>query len=327
MRVIARVLTGVALLAFAGSAYQSIASALDRRRFPPPGRLVDVGGHRLHINCAGEGGPTVIIEAAGGGASTEWDHVQAAVARSCTVCVYDRAGYGWSDPGPLPRTTQQVVDELRVLLERAEVERPVVLVGHSLGGVNVRRYARTYPDDVAGLVLVDSSHERQLERLPWEAGPRGLARQVRALRVGQLLVRLGIVRIALRLGFGKRLPGFAALSRQGLAVAMRTSVVDSLHSELSNVGTSLAQAGVLAQDLGSLPIVVLSRGRSPFEGNANQPVAEIEQGWRELQNELAGLSSVSRHVIAEKSSHYIHEDEPDLVVDAVRWVVERVREG
>src|SRR5713226_519244 len=140
------------LLAAAGLLYQGIASGVDASRYPAPGKLIDVGGYRLHINCTGTGSPTVILDAGLGGTSLDWSKVQPAVAHFTRVCSYDRAGYGWSDTGPGPRTSQQIVKELHLLLMHAQISGPYILVGHSLGGLNMRLYAYRYPGEVAGMV-------------------------------------------------------------------------------------------------------------------------------------------------------------------------------
>ena len=146
-------------LAGIGASYEAIMEAGDATRYPPPGTLVDVGGYRLHLHCVGEGSPTVIMEAGGGGNVLHWMLVQPAIAQSTRVCAYDRAGMGWSEPGPLPRTPQQIVAELHTLLSTASIPGPYILVGHSIGGKYARLYASQYPHDVVGLVLVDARHE------------------------------------------------------------------------------------------------------------------------------------------------------------------------
>ena len=173
-------------------------------------------------------------------------------------------------------------------------------------------------------MLVDSSHEDQLARLPAEA--RTLEQQVRVLGVARILARLGVVRLAAALGLGRSIPGFDELSAEGRAAALRSSVADSLHSELGNVENSLRQAGALDPDLGDMPIAVLSRG-IPIRYANGVPVEEAERVWRDLQADLITLSTNSRHIIAERSSHYIHVDQPDVVVDAIKWVVDEVRRG
>jgi pimeloyl-ACP methyl ester carboxylesterase len=168
-RILLGLLALIAGLSAIGASYQALATANDQRTYSPPGQLIDVGGYRLHMHCSGTaqpGSPTVILEAGGGMASPNWAWVQSTVAATTRVCAYDRAGYGWSDPGPTPRDARQVGQELHTLLERAAIAGPYVLVGHSIGGLYVHTYTAQYPDEVAGLVLVDSSHPDQLARAP-----------------------------------------------------------------------------------------------------------------------------------------------------------------
>ena len=144
-------------LGFSGSIYESVAEAADARAYPPPGQMVDVGGYRLHINCMGTGSPTVVIESGLGDWSASWSSwVQPQVAGTTRVCTYDRAGMGYSEPGPLPRTAARFADELHTLLQRAEIPGPYVLAGHSSGGLTVRVFAAAYPAEVVGVMLIDS---------------------------------------------------------------------------------------------------------------------------------------------------------------------------
>ena len=131
-----------------------------------PGILINIGTHQLHIHCTGTGTPTVIIDSGMGGFSLEWWRTQKTLSGYVKVCSYDRAGYGWSNPGPSPRTTKRIAEELRILLKTAHIPGPYILVGHSFGGFNIRYFASQNPDMVAGMVLIDSSHPRQFERLP-----------------------------------------------------------------------------------------------------------------------------------------------------------------
>lgn len=170
---IGRVLGGLALLA--GAAYQALATARERDKYPAPGQLVEIKGRRMHLHCAGEGSPTVVVDSGLGSYSADWQLVQPEVAKFTRICTYDRPGYGWSQPGPRPRTSRQMARELHSLLAAAQgagLAGPYLLVGYSLGGFNVRLYARQHPDEVAGLVLVDSAHEEMLSRLPGHSGGR-----------------------------------------------------------------------------------------------------------------------------------------------------------
>jgi pimeloyl-ACP methyl ester carboxylesterase len=148
-----------------GFIYQLTTTARDLATQPPPGRLVDVGGHRLHIWCTGSGDPTVILDSGLGGIFADWWTVQAAVAKFTGVCSYDRAGFGYSDPGPLPRTGDRIVEELRLLLRGSQLHAPVVLVGASISGWYARTFASLRSEQVAGLVLVDARHEDQGAKL------------------------------------------------------------------------------------------------------------------------------------------------------------------
>jgi pimeloyl-ACP methyl ester carboxylesterase len=160
-----RVLIGLAgvvlFLLLAGVVYQFVATKIDEYRYPVPGEMVDVSGYSLHLYCTGErgGAPTVVMDSGLGGSVLDWQLVQPEVARFARVCTYDRGGAGWSEPGAQPRTSQQFVEELHTLLGNAGVQEPYVLVGHSLGGTNMQLYASQYPDEVAGMVLVDSALE------------------------------------------------------------------------------------------------------------------------------------------------------------------------
>src|SRR5215216_6481063 len=184
---------GLLTLAVIGAIYQVVATQIDQRTYSPPGEMVDVSTHTLHINCLGEGSPTVILEAANLGMSAHWVRVQQQVAKATRVCAYDRAGLGWSERGPEPRDARKISSELHTLLKDAGIEGPYVLVGHSYGGLYVRMYAARYPNQVAGLVLVDSSHPEQFTR-----SPQGRAMYKQTVRLGAVipwLTRLGVIRL------------------------------------------------------------------------------------------------------------------------------------
>jgi pimeloyl-ACP methyl ester carboxylesterase len=189
------------LLAVAGATYQAIETRASARRSPEAGRLVDIGGYRLKINCTGKGSPTVVLEAGLGDVSIEWNHVQPKIAQFSRVCSYDRAGYGASDAGPMPRTSAQIAKELHTLLQNAGEPPPYVLVGHSFGGYNVRVFNGSYSDQVAGVVLVDATQEDQYELLPaaWKRiyGSE-LERYKKQARWAPVFVDLGVARLLLR---------------------------------------------------------------------------------------------------------------------------------
>jgi len=163
-RVLIGLLTVLLTLAMLGAGYQAIATARDARTFPLPGKLVDVGGYKLHIYCLGASSPTVVTENGLGGSSPDWSLVQPAVSQTTRICSYDRAGAGWSEAGPGPRTSQQIAKELHTLLANEGLSGPYVLVGHSVGGMHAQVYAGQYAEEVAGLVLVDPTPAQLIMR-------------------------------------------------------------------------------------------------------------------------------------------------------------------
>jgi pimeloyl-ACP methyl ester carboxylesterase len=273
------------VLAVAGAIYQAIATARDERAYPPPGQLVDVGGHRLHIFCVGQGSPTVILESALGAMSAHWVRVQQQVAETTRVCAYDRAGMGWSEPGPEPRDARQISSELHTLLKDADTEGPYVLVGHSYGGVYARMYAARYSEEVAGVVLVDSSHPEQFTR-----SPEGRAMYEQTRRLGAAipwLTRLGVIRLLNIYPAHPDLPphqrtqieAFNSSTQQLSTTAEEFRATPETMAEVRNTGT-----------LGDKPLAVISAG-------------EQSSSWLELQDELAALSSDSIHRVVDGATH------------------------
>ncbi len=280
----------------------------------PPGRLVDLGGYRLHLYCQGNGGPPIIIDTGLGGTSLEWEEVMRELAPYGQVCVYDRAGYGWSDPGPAPRTSSTIVNELYLLLLAAGVDGPYVLVGHSFGGYNVQLFARRYPFLTAGVVLIDSSHPDQVER--FQAPPYNVRTAPSS--------RFGIVRFR----SGPKLP--AGLSELGRMVAtyqhQHWLPRRFIGMELLGFRDSASELRA-ASPMPPLPLVVLTRGKRAWP---HSPEGDrLEQLWLTLQSELAASSPTAVHLIALDSGHLVHVDQPALVAYAVTLVAdaERVHSG
>jgi pimeloyl-ACP methyl ester carboxylesterase len=295
---------------------------------PPIGQLVDVGGYRLHLACQGEGSPTVVMEAAIGETGLLWSLVQPAVAKLTRACSYDRAGYGWSDPSPKPRTAGVMVEELHTLLDTAQVPGPYVLVGHSLGGLLVRLYAVRYPQQVAGLVLVDSAHEEQYRRAPREL--QELVPQVEEEARQQLeglkaLIVSGSLDASM-LPVPPGLPAAAADTFRAL-VAASPKHVETVIAEQQAVQVIHAElAATRITTLGTIPLVVLSHGQPmAMPGLPDEVNQAHEQLWQQLQAELAGLSSRGRLMVAQDSGHYIQLERPQLVVDAIGQVVTAAR--
>jgi pimeloyl-ACP methyl ester carboxylesterase len=311
----------LALLALmtAGVIYEKLSRQRDARRFPPLGRLVDVGGHRLHILCKGTEGPTVVIEQGAGGPSLTWLGLQQQISEFARVCVYDRAGYQWSNAVSLPRTIESRVKDLHSLLTEAGVPAPYVLVGHSYGGFLVRLFAREYPSQVAGLVLVDTPHELgycRREVLSMYSKFRWVMRAMKQLS------RFGLPRILTRL-FAKPDPSLPpGISEQINAFMVRREYFAAASDDIASLqrATDWLVKPDAFSDLGDLPIAVITHGQ-PFPG----PFAVLEKDWREGQERLAALSTNSVLVVAEKSNHMIHNDEPEIVIDAIGSVLVRAR--
>lgn len=244
------------------------------------GELIDVGGRRLDLACAGSGSPTVVLVPGAGLPMTTWGEVSAAVATFTRVCAYDRDGLGRSDPGPRPRAAGLIVEDLHKALVGAGLVPPHVLVGHSFGGLIVRLYASRYPEEIVGLVLVDAAHEDQYPPAPPEHATPAEAERWRFL---------------------------AGENPEGLE--------------------QIASARELraAAPLRPLPLLVLTHGRPPARPLPGTTVEEMEAQWQRQQRLLVRLVPGARQIVAQRSGHLIHKDQPELVVNAIRQVVEAAR--
>lgn len=272
----------------------------------PAGSLVQVGDHRLHLDCRGDGSPAVVFDSGLGSSSLDWARVQPDVARVTRSCVYDRAGYGWSDPGPNPRDSITISRELAELLRQGGVAPPYVLVGHSFGGFNVRLFASQHPDLTAGLVLIDSSHEQQFQRFE-EAGL-----QDAAPRAGEVVI-----------GNPAVVPASLPDDLQALArsFTLRAGFVATLRSELGNLRLSADELREAAP-LPDVPLIVISH-RVRTEGTS----LRRDKLWLDMQQELATRTSRAQLVIADTEDHYVQLSEPGVVVAAIRTVVDESRPG
>ena len=302
----------VILLAAAGATYQTVATRADARRFPEPGRLVDIGGYRLKLNCTGTGSPTVILESGLGDVSPEWEPVQTEIAKFSRVCSYDRAGYGGSDAGALPRTSSRIAQELHALLQHAGEKPPFLLVGHSFGGYNVRVFNGKFPQEVAGLVLVDSVQEDQYTALPPVWVSTAMQKHFRSQATwAPLLIDLGVARLRLR----------AAGQDDDSYLYLQTKYLRARASEVENIRASAEQARA-AGGLGDKPLVVLTAGEKPDAvryGVTQQDVEGYQRVWvDDLQLRLAHLSSRGKRVIVQHSGHNIPAENPKSIVNAVR---------
>jgi len=300
-----------------GASYQAVATVIDERTYAPPGQLVDVGGHRMHIRCMGTGNPTVILDASPGNTSASWGLIQPEVARSARVCTYDRAGLGWSDSTTAPRDAWQIARNLHALLGAAGIPGPYVLVGHSGSGVYAQLYAANYPAEVAGMVLVDTMHPDQFTPLADGTPPNQTlenARLVVDMVYSPITAHLGLKRLAAALLF-KDLPApqRGATIAHWATVAAGTVAQAELRAAFTDNLTQVRSAG----DLGARPLIVLTAE----QGGAN---------WLERQRQLAALSSNRIHRIVAGADHeslaWGRKDAP-VTSAAILEVVEAVRSG
>src|SRR5829696_2087620 len=316
-RVLVGVVGLVVFVLLAGVIYQFVATKIDAYRwYPPPSEMVDVGGSSMHLHSTGEEGraPTVVMDSGLGGTVLDWQLVQPGVAKFARVCSYDRGGMGWSDPGAQPRTSQQIVEELHALLNNAEVQGPYVLVGHSFGGTNVQLYASQYPNEVAGMVLVDSATEDEMLVTLTEELQGSPVRN-------KILATIGVTRLPYTLG---------GETDERTAISTHAKDTYEVSDERTSWEESFEQRRASPLSLGDKPLIVLTAGAFQVPPDAGIPQEQIDsflEARSEFQADLPLHSQNSERIIAEDSGHDIHLDQPDLVIDAIRRVVEAGRNG
>ena len=306
----------IAVLALAsiGGGYETVREAADATAYPTPGQLIDVGGHRLHLHCTGSGTPTVVLQPGGGEMSSNLGWIAPAVARDTRVCVYDRAGRGWSEPAGTPQDGAQIATDLHMLLQRGHVPGPYVLAGHSFGGLYVLTFAARYPDEVAGMVLVDSTAPASAAKpgnaTPGDGDSYDVMSRVSALASAS--ARLGLGRLYGQFAFGSLPPRSRDEVRASTATA---SNVRSTIDEFVQANASMEQAASLG-DFADKPLVVLTAGSGH------------DAAWAAAQNHLATLSTNSVHRVIDGATHeaLIAEQEPAAATtQAILDVVSSVR--
>lgn len=296
----------------AGGVWQEVATRNFERRHPPPGRLVDVGGHRLHLHVRGSGSPTVVIDAGLSGASPDWEKVAEGIAGFTRVCTYDRAGYGWSDSGPRPRTSQRVVEELRTLLANAGLRPPFVLLGHSWGGLNMRYFASQHPDELAGLILVDALNTDLDTKAEMDGSAPLLYTLLNhtAFLGPQRLVFPGIIREPVN---------DPAARAFRLEMLQRTKNARTVYAELVDQANWRDVRAAL-RPLGDLPVTILATQLDPARATNGTWIGGPK--WIQGQHALTNISRRSRLIVADTAEHDIQFHRPDQIVAAVREQVD-----
>lgn len=310
--------------------------------YPPPGKLIDVGGWRLHLNCTGNkrgNAPTVVLESGSGDFSFDWSLVQPGVARFTRVCSYDRAGNAWSDLGPRPRTMKQVAYELHTALAKAGVKGPYILVGQSIGGLLIRTFASQYKKEVAGMVLVDSTHEDT------QLSMNGKIQRMRELTQGRTIPPIQTVmppasrglwaeekqqteNTLKQIGQPKIEPPYDRLPPEIQQLRLWALVQPSHYTADSDPYWAEEFAEIFSSrksgeyPLGTIPLVVLTRGKREYPDN--EVGRQLDEERKRMQLDLLQLSRNSKQIIAEGSGHHIQLDDPALVIEALRAVLDSI---
>lgn len=299
----------ITLILVIGVVYQFTESRIDEAKYPAPGKLVDVGGYRLHLLCMGRGSPTIIFESGVADDSLTWFAVQPAIAKTTRTCSYDRAGYGWSDPSPKIRDAKTIAEELHTLLENGGVNGPLILVGHSAGGLYIREYATLYRPEVDAMVLIDASVPYQFERMN-PAIARGNKEFLRKLGYFEDTMPFGWPRFS---GWCDRWPAAERDLRRTTECRLKPWMTHLLEMKAFDKSSAeVMQSG----SLGDMPLTVLTEGTATINDPPNS--------FGALQKELVHLSTHGSQVFVD-GGHMIQVDHPQAVIDAVLRVVAEVR--
>jgi pimeloyl-ACP methyl ester carboxylesterase len=316
------VLSATILLILVGMGFEEFGRRSDERRFPQVGRSIDIGGRSLSIYCSGSRGPTVVFDSGMGVPGYGWVFIQRQVAQSARACFYDRAGYGWSDSVASMRTSVDAATDLHELLRAAHISPPYVLVGHSLGGFNVRVYNGLYPEQVVGAVLIDASHEDMEARIPrWGRRFRPPSVIERSTWLaGQILARLGVFRLFTR-NILSDPPSSLSKSEWATILGLAWTPKMRAASMTESIDESAEQART-SRTFGTRPLIVLTAGKhSPPRSMSEAEAADDQKAWEQLQSQLARLSSRGVQRVVANSAHMIPFEAPDTVVEAVNDII------
>ncbi len=322
-KVTERIVLSLAALACAAVAASATFNAVSllyfRAHNPPPGDTYLVAGHRMHMICTGSGSPTLVLDAGLGNDSLIWGGVQPWLSQTTRVCAYDRAGFGWSDALPPPRDADHVASELHQLLLQANINGPIVLMGHSIAGIYIRDYATRYPVDVAGLVFVDSSTPLQNQHPAFRAF---LAKRP-PVPLMRLEASAGIPR--LKGECSQKFPGFDAHTAKLLA---EENCHEQFGAELGELDsfTRSGEETVHTGPYGALPTLIFSQDPLKTLSEPNPKyLVDLANAWNQMQGDLLKLSTHSRRIIAKGSTHYVQLDRADLIKKEIPLFIEQIR--
>jgi pimeloyl-ACP methyl ester carboxylesterase len=328
LRVIGVLFALLVVLFLAAFIVEKVSLAQLPEKYPPPGEMVVVGPYSLHLYCTGDATakPVVVVSPGSGGNVVDWALVQPEVAKFARICAYDRFGSGWSIGDPKGQTYQEEANDLHMLLQNAGVEGPYVLVGHSYGGAVMQVYASLYPQDVVGIVQVDAVTRGMDSRYP--------EKFLQNLQINRQVISAfstpGLFRLMNWFGMSTTVPAFEKLPSDlreiAYALAYNSRMGVNMKAEQATRQERDEQF-MSAEPLPDVPMIVIVRDMAdPIQGSVDEETTQqTEQAWREAQIELAAQVTDGTLIVAEGSGHFIPLEKPEVVVDALRTIVEQVR--
>jgi pimeloyl-ACP methyl ester carboxylesterase len=313
----------IIILAIGGALWNGVATLYYRHRYPAPGNMYTVNGHRMHLYCTGTGSPTLVLESGLGDDWTVWAKVQPTLSKTTQVCSYDRSGMGWSDELATDHDANTFAEQLHALLQAAGIRKPIILMGHSIAGIYIRAYAARYPNDMAGLIFVDASSPYQDSRLP----PTKIPLPSFTLQKWETV--FGVARA--RGDCSQVVPG---LEFERGAIYASNCTISGIDSTIAEIDTFNRSSDEIEHTgpFGHLPILVFTSDNTIMDQQeaiiwTPENVKKADQIWQGMQEDLKHLSSNGRRIIAKGSGHYVEVDRADLINREVPVFIQQVRSG